>query len=95
MIANEMNRARKHIESADTDRLRNCYERILNLTDLTIRANSKRTLVRELLRWRYLIANLYIRTDDWVPRAEDHKMAFKSLLLFTPEASKQRQYVLA
>lgn len=95
MIGNEMNRARKHLESADTDGLRNCYERILNLTDLTIGANSKRTLIRELLRWRDLIANLYIRTYESVPRDEDHKMAFKSLLLFTPEASKQRTYVLA
>jgi hypothetical protein len=95
MISNEMNRARKHLESSNAARLRNCYERVLNLTDLTIRANSKPTLLRELLRWRDLIAELFVSAQSTIPEAEDHKQAFKVLLLFTPEASKQRPYVVA
>lgn len=92
MIGNEMNRAKKFLESADGDHLRNCYERILNLTDLTIRVNSKPTLRRELLRWRDLIGQLFISAE---PDTAGHYEAFKTLLSFTPEAWKQRQYVLS
>lgn len=92
MIGNEMNRAKRLLDSADRDRLRNCYERILALTDLTIRVNRKSTLRRELLRWRDLIAELFLSAD---PERRDHMATFQSLLLFTPEASKQRQHVLS
>jgi hypothetical protein len=91
MIGNEMKRAMRWLNSEDTDRLRNCYERILNLTDLTIRTNTKSTLRRELLRWRDVIAQLYISR---APDMKEHQTAFKVLLCFTPEASKQRRYVL-
>jgi hypothetical protein len=91
MIGNEMNRAAKFMESADTAHLENCYERVLNLTDLTIHVNPKPTLRRELLRWRDLIAQLYVSDK---PDAKAHRAAFKVLLTFTKEASKQRQYVL-
>lgn len=92
MIGNEMNRAKRLLDSADVDRLRNCYERILTLTDLTIRVNEKATLRRELLRWRDVVAELFLSTD---PARRDHMAAFQSLLLLTPEASKQRQHVLS
>lgn len=95
MIGNEMNRAKKLLDSADAARLRNCYERILALTDLTIRVHSKPTLRRELLRWRDVIAILYLSSDRDVPDARAHRAALKSLLLFTPEASKQRPYILS
>ncbi len=61
------------------------------LTDLTIQANAKPTLRREILRWRDLIAKLYISAE---PDVEAHTFAFKSLLLFTPEASKQRRHLM-
>lgn len=92
MIGNEMNRAKKLLDSADIVGLRNCYERILTLTDLTIRVNTNSTLRRELLRWRDLIAELFLSSD---PDRRDHMAAFQSLLLLTPEASKQRQHVLS
>jgi hypothetical protein len=91
MIGNEMNRGKKLLDSADIVGLRNCYERILTLTDLTIRVNTKSTLRRELLRWRDLIAELFLSSD---PDRRDHMAAFQLLLLLTPEASKQRPYVL-
>ncbi len=94
MIGNEMNRATKLLVSADVARLRNCYERILTLTDLTIRVHSKPSLRRELLRWRDVIAILYLSNDREVPDAGAHRAALKSLLLFTPEAAKQRPYIL-
>jgi len=92
MIGNEMNRAKKLLDSADIVGLRSCYERILTLTDLTIRVNTKSTLRRELLRWRDLIGELFLSVE---PNRCDHIAAFQLLLLFTPEASKQRQHVLS
>lgn len=86
MIANEMNRAAKLMGAADRQRLLNAYERVLQLTDLTIRVNQRRGLRRELLRWRDLIAQLYIEPESDPAR---HAQAFRCLLRFTPEASRQ------
>ncbi len=86
MIANEMNRAGKLMGPLDRGRMRAAYERVLNLTDLTARVQHKTTLRRELLRWRDLVAELYISPD---PDASSHAALFRCLLRFTPEASKQ------
>ena len=86
MIANEMNRAGKLVESDDTDRRRASYERVLNLTDLTVLVQRKPTLRREILRWRDLVAELYVAATAEPAR---HAMAFRLLLQFTPEASRQ------
>ena len=86
MIANEMNRAAKLQAPDDRERLRSAYERVLQLTDLTVRVNDRRALRRELLRWRDLLAALYI-----LPLADPvaHAAAFRALLHLTPGASKQ------
>jgi hypothetical protein len=94
MIANEMNRAKKSLAAKDARRLENCYERVLALTDLTIQTSTKSTLGGELLRWRDLVAGLYVAAGATVPHARDHEALFKCLLLFTAEASKQRPFVL-
>ncbi|MEE8583347.1 MAG: hypothetical protein V3T83_00685, partial [Acidobacteriota bacterium] len=60
MIGNEMNRGRKLMDPSDGQRLRNCYERVLRLVDLTIGVQHRRNLRRELLRWRDLVAQLYV-----------------------------------
>ncbi len=86
MIANEMNRAAKLMAPSDRERLRTAYERILQLTDLTVEVNGRRTLRRELLRWRDLVAALYVAPAS-DPAA--HAAAFRALLRLTPEASKQ------
>ncbi len=86
MIANEMNRAGKLMGPQGRDRCRAAYERVLNLTDLTVRVQHKRTLRREILRWRDLVAELYVAEN---PDAVRHAAAFRLLLRFTPEASKQ------
>jgi hypothetical protein len=91
MIANEMNRARKVLTSHEDGRLTHSYERILRLTDLTIQVQERRSLRRELLRWRDLIAELYIAAE---PDGQAHDAAFRCLLRFTPEASLQIPYVL-
>src|SRR3990172_11260732 len=86
MIANEMNRAGKLMGVLDRDRQRAAYERALALTDLTIRLQPRPTLRRELLRWRDLVAVLYVSDS---PDPSGHAAAFRCLLRFTPEASKQ------
>ena len=90
MIANEMNRAWSLVESRDAERVKNCYERVLQLTDLTVRTQTKSTLRRELLRWRELIAELYLQETT---RPDEHRNAFRCLLRFTPEASLQIPYL--
>ncbi len=92
MIGNEMNRARKLMDVENRERLSNCYERVLRLVDLTIAVQlHRRNLVRELLRWRDVIAELYI-----VPMSnpKEHAAAFRCLLLLTPAASQQIPYLL-
>ncbi|HBH03577.1 MAG: hypothetical protein A2W08_16160 [Candidatus Rokubacteria bacterium RBG_16_73_20] len=86
MIANEMNRAAKLTAPGDRERLRSAYARALQLTDLTVEGSVRRALRRELLRWRDLVAALYL-----APAAEPaaHAAAFRALLRLTPEASKQ------
>ena len=84
MIANEMNRARKVLHSHEDGRLSNSYERILRLTDLTIQVQQRRSLRRELLRWRDLVAERYIATE---PDRQARDDAFRCLLRFGPTAS--------
>jgi hypothetical protein len=86
MIANEMNRAAKLKAPKDRERLRSAYERTLQLTDLTVQVSRRRALRRELLRWRDLVAALYV-----APGADPvaHTAAFRALLRLTPETSKQ------
>lgn len=92
MIGNEMNRATKWIRAGDITHLRNCYACVLNLTDSTIRVQKRAPLRRELLRWRDLIAWLYV---IGTPDEKAHMAAFKVLLTSTAEAAKQRPYVLS
>lgn len=87
MIANEMNRTSRLLVAADSAQSRQRgYERILRLTDLTVATQSRPALRKELLRWRDLIAALYI-TDAAAP--ERHRTAFRALLLLRPVAARQ------
>lgn len=91
MVANEMNRARGLFAPADRDALRRTYERVLRLVDLTVETRPRRSLRRELLRWRDLVAALYV-AEGASSRAHDE--AFRCLLRFTPAASKQIPHLL-
>jgi hypothetical protein len=90
MIANEMNRASKLLRPDDRERLRGSHERVLALTDLTITVTESRSLRRELLRWRDLVAEQYVAPDA-DPVA--HGAAFRALLQLHPEARKQLPHV--
>lgn len=84
MIGNEMNRASRWLAADGGERLLRGYERVLRLTDLTVSCNTRATLRRELLRWRDLVAELYMAPD-----AERHRAAFRALLLLSPTAARQ------
>jgi pantothenate kinase len=91
MVANEMNRARGLFAAADREALRRTYERVLRLVDLTVETRPRRALRRELLRWRDLVAALYVAEGADAPA---HDEAFRCLLRFTPTASKQIPHLL-
>jgi hypothetical protein len=91
MIGNEMNRGLRLLRPEDLESLRRTYERVLRLVDLTVAAQPRRGLRRELLRWRDLVAALYISD---VPDPGSHTETFRCLLRFTPAASRQIPYVL-
>lgn len=86
MIGNEMNRAVRLMEPQHRASLGLCYERVLRLVDLTVEVQPRAALRRELLRWRDLIAELYVADDS---DAAAHQAAFRALLLLTPEAAQQ------
>src|SRR5256712_7636252 len=67
MIASESTRAAKLGAPADRERLRSAYERILQLADLTVQVADRAALRRELLRWRDLVAGLYVAAAPHPP----------------------------
>lgn len=91
MIANEMHRASGAIESRRIESARLAYERVLRLLDLTVRVQPRRTLRRELLRWRDLVAALYVADE---PDPVRHRAAFRIFLQLNPETARQIPYVL-
>ena len=88
MIANEMHRAS---QLKEPEAVRRCYERVLRLTDLTVQATTRPTFRRELLRWRDLVANLWLGGQ---PDRDRHLDALHTLLLMSPETARQRPWVL-
>jgi hypothetical protein len=91
MIANEMNRASAMLNRQAPDRARSGYERVLALTDLSVGANTGARR-RELLRWRDLVASLYV--SPTIP-PDAHRQAFKALLQLTPGSARQIPLLLA
>jgi hypothetical protein len=91
MIANEMQRASGLLDPDRRSSLQLAYERILRLVDLTVAVQTRRSFRRELLRWRDLVAALYLQG----PADPDaHREAFRSLLYLRPEAARQIPYLL-
>lgn len=85
-IAVEMQRALKFLTVERLTELKACYERALRLLDLTVEVQHRRNLRRELLRWRDVIADLYIR--EQIDRST-HESALRVLLQLHPESAKQ------
>lgn len=86
MIANEMNRGSKLCAPQDRSRLAATYERVLRLVDLTVETRPRRGLCRELLRWRDLVAQLYISQEADPTR---HAQVFRVFLQLVPATANQ------
>jgi hypothetical protein len=76
---------------ADRALLRGAYERVLRLVDLTAETARGLGFRRELLRWRDLVAELYLAE---VSDERAHRAALRVLLQLRPEAAKQIPYLL-
>ncbi len=59
MIANELNRANHWIEKEDLSEVRLCYERAFELLFLTIETLKERRKLKELLRFKEMLAMSY------------------------------------
>lgn len=86
MIGNEANRARRLLDGGDREGFRRSCERILRLVDLSVEVDPRRSLRRELLRWRDLVAALYV---DPSPSRDSFASAFRCLLFLHPDAARQ------
>lgn len=91
MIGNEMNRAARLLRLTDRPGLLLSYERVLRLVDLTVEIQTGYGLRRELLRWRDLIAEMYV-CPELSP--DQHTAAFRALLQLTPASARQIPFVL-
>ena len=91
MIANEMNRATRLMAAGDGRSRNLAYERVLRLADLTVEVNPHRALRRELLRWRDLVAALYLSA---APDMRAHRAALRCLLQLSPATAAQIPYIL-
>lgn len=85
-IGVEMQRALKFLGPETSLHLRSCYERAMELVDLTVQVQKNPGLRRELLRWRELVAELYLRSE---PDPVAHRRALRVLLLLHPESARQ------
>jgi len=61
MIANELNRAKNWIEKKDSRELILCYERAFELLYLTIEVLKDKRKLKELLRFKEMLAMLYVK----------------------------------
>jgi len=86
MISNEMNRASRLLSDSDGESRGLAYERVLRLVDLSVQVAQKRSLRRELLRWRDLVGALYIAEG---PNPTAHAAALRILLQLTPASAAQ------
>jgi hypothetical protein len=64
MIANELNRAGNWIVKNDYAEVKRCYERALELLWITVEALENKRKLRELLRFRDLVAFFYLTPPD-------------------------------
>lgn len=86
MVGNEMNRATQLLQAEDWERARRGYERVLRLVDLTAITTTSAARRREILRWREVIAELYLEDRPPLPA---HSAAFRCLLQLAPAAAAQ------
>jgi hypothetical protein len=81
-----MNRVASAIANGCEVSLRNGYERVLRLTHVAASGRVRPAFRRELLRWRDMVAELYLSDSaDWAA----HRNAFRALLRMTSVAARR------
>ena len=84
MIANELNRAKNWIEKGDSAHVDSCYDRALELTDLTSEDKKWHAHgLREMRRFREILAQLYIVPDKDL---KNNTLLYNCLLQMHPGA---------
>jgi len=78
-IAAELSRAKFWLEKKNEEQILNCLNRAFELIDLTINAFQNQRDLKELLRFREVLAQFYINKDK---NREEFKKIFKTLLMF-------------
>jgi len=81
MIANEMNRAQNALLKQDHENAIHSWERAFELTDLTVSDPKNPNLIKELLRFRELLGEVFIRPD-----AALNKILMVTLVSLDPQA---------
>ena len=78
-IAAELSRAKFWLEKKNEEQILNCLNRAFELIDLTINTFKNQRALKELLRFREVLAQFYINEDKNI---EEFKKIFKTLLMF-------------
>ena len=81
MISNELNRALNCLASNHSLDAEKCYERAIELTDLTVEDQRWNNGLKELLRFREVLSDLYLSKD--IPMT---RLILSTLLLFNVDA---------
>lgn len=63
MITNELNRAINWIKKEEIEEVNNCYERALELLDITASQTENKNKLKELLRFREILSLEYISKE--------------------------------
>jgi len=83
MIGNELNRATNLLKNNMIPEVKNCYERAMELTDLTSADIKWKGHLKELRRFREVLAELYYIKNG---EAELNLRLYKCLIEMIPEA---------
>jgi len=78
-IAAELSRAKFWLEKKNEEQVLNCLNRAFELIDLTIYTWRQQKNLKELLRFREVLAQFYTNRDKNI---EEFKKIFKTLLMF-------------
>jgi hypothetical protein len=83
MIANELNRANNWIKKNQLTEINQCYERAFELIDLTVEDSKWAGKVRELLRCREVIAEMYVQKQK---DGRLNNLAYECLIALSSES---------
>lgn len=89
-VAAEIHRASNALRRGDPEGATFAYARAMELLDLTVATNVRKGLLRELLRWRTLVAEEYL---SGTKSTETAQTLLKALLLLSAPSAKQIPYL--